>query len=224
MTINDIVGALEFAGEAYAPIQPRGEVQLTTIDDAPSGVQCFLRREGSLLRVAFRGSDSKTDWRHNLQFMKKCIPYDNPDSAVRVHTGFLNAYKVPQVRRRIQDMVNSSVRRILVSGHSLGAALAVLCAVDLQYNFPDRDIECIVFGCPRVGNAAFRDSYNKRVFKTIRVQNGNDVVTKVPLRIMGYRHVGILVSVGAPRLPGLITFHSHDPKRYYENLLKRYAP
>ena len=71
MTINDIVGALEFAGVAYAPIQPRGEVQLTTIDDAPSGVQCFLRREGSLLRVAFRGSDSKTDWRHNLQFMEK---------------------------------------------------------------------------------------------------------------------------------------------------------
>ena len=220
MTGNDIVGALELAGAAYAPIQPRGQARLITIDDAPSGVQCFLRREEELLRITFRGSDSKTDWRHNFQFFKKCIPYGNPDTAIRVHTGFLNAYKAPQVRRRIQDMVNSKVRKIQISGHSLGAALAVLCAVDLQYNFPDRDIECIVFGCPRVGNAAFRDSYNKRVFKTIRVENGNDIVTKVPLWLMGYRHVGVRIPVGAPRLPGMVTFRSHDPRRYYQNLLR----
>ncbi len=224
MTKNDIIGALELAGTAYAPIQPKGTSPLITIDDAPSGVQCFLRRDEDLLRVTFRGSDSKTDWRHNFQFMKKCIPYGNQDSAIRVHTGFLNAYKSPQVRRRIQDMVSSSVRKILVTGHSLGAALAILCAVDLQYNYPDRDIECIVFGCPRVGNAAFRDSYNKRVFKTIRVQNGNDIVTKVPLWIMGYRHVGAPISVGALRLPGLVTFRSHDPRRYYQKLCKKYLP
>lgn len=219
MTTNDIIGALELAGTAYAPIQPRGQTRLVTIDDAPSGVQCFLRREEELLRVTFRGSDSPTDWRHNFQFCKKCIPYDNANTSIRVHTGFLNAYKAPQVRRRIQDMVSANVRKIQVSGHSLGAALAILCALDLQYNFPDRDIECIVFGCPRVGNAAFRDSYNKRVFKTIRVENGNDIVTKVPLWLMGYRHVGVRITVGAPRLPGMVTFRSHDPRRYYQSLL-----
>lgn len=222
MTKSDIIGALELSGMAYAPIQPRGHSRLTTIDDAESGVQCFLRRDEDRLFVTFRGSDSKLDWHHNFQFFKKCIPYDNPDTAIRVHAGFLNAYKTPKVRRRIQDMVSSSVRKIQISGHSLGAALAVLCAVDLQYNFPDRDIECIVFGCPRVGNAAFRDSYNKRVFKTVRVENGNDIITKIPLWIMGYRHVGVQIALGAPRLPGIVTFLSHDPRRYYQNFLQRY--
>ena len=224
MTRNDIVGALELAGIAYAPIQPKGSTVLTTVDDAPSGVQCFLRQDGDCLSVTFRGSDSKIDWNHNFEFHKKCIPYGNQDSKIRVHTGFLAAYKAPVVRGEIHRLVNSRVRKIQVFGHSLGAALAVLCAVDLQYNFPDRDIECIVFGCPRVGNAAFRDSYNKRVFKTIRVENGNDIVTKVPLPIMGYRHVGAKLKIGALRLPGLVTFRSHDPRRYYENFLRRYAP
>jgi hypothetical protein len=31
-----------------------------------------------------------------------------------------------------------------------------------------------------VGNRAFAKSYNRRVFKTLRVENGNDIVTRVP--------------------------------------------
>ena len=79
-------------------------------------------------------------------FWKKCIPYGNTCSKVRVHTGFLNAYKSKQVRNRLLNMVTPEIRRIHICGHSYGAALSVLCAVDLQYNFPDRDIEVIVFG------------------------------------------------------------------------------
>ena len=40
-----------------------------------------------------------------------------------------------------------------MTGHSLGGALAVLCALDLQDIYGN--INLYTFGCPRVGNAAF---------------------------------------------------------------------
>ena len=100
----------------------------------------------------------------------------------------------------------------------LGAALAVLCAVDIQYNFPHKDVEAYVFGCPRVGNKAFAKSYNKRVFKTLRVTNGNDIVAKVPPALLGFRHVGINIHTGVLLLPFAVSFEAHRPQNYYRAL------
>lgn len=111
-----------------------------------------------------------------------------------------------------------------MAGHSYGAALAVLCALDLEYHYPHRDFEVFLFGCPRVGNRAFRKSYNKRVFKTLRVENGNDIVTKVPPTIWGYRHVGVKVHIGVPRLFGMISFNQHRPQYYAASLFRKFTP
>lgn len=211
---------LETAALAYGNVQPDLPPSRTYAIFAPNDVQCFLRREGEVLQIAFRGSNSLRDALTDLQFWKKCIPYDNTASKIRVHTGFINAYKDKAVRPRIQALVAPGVHRVRITGHSLGAALAVLCAVDLQYNFPDRDFEVALFGCPRVGNAAFRDSYNRRVFKTLRVQNGNDAVTKIPFAFMGYRHVGVGLHVGPPRIPGRLNVRQHALQGYYHGLLQ----
>ena len=100
----------------------------------------------------------------------------------------------------------------------MGAALAVLCAVDIQYNFPYADIEVCLFGCPRVGNKAFAKSYNSRVFKTLRVTNGNDIVTKVPPAVFGFRNVGINLHTGKLSLPFAVSFKEHTPQNYYKRL------
>ena len=155
---------------------------------------------------------------------KRQIPYDNTSSKIRVHTGFINAYKAPGVRDALHAFMDDGVCRVTVTGHSLGAALAVLCAVDLQYNFPEKDYEVFLFGCPRVGNRAFQKSYNKRVFKTMRVENGNDIVTKVPPAILGYRHVGIRIHTGPPRIPLFVWPEDHRQQRYYQNLFLLLKP
>ena len=215
---HQLIQDMELAALAYQDVQPQlGGQRLIVIDNRPTDVQCFLRIRGDELLIAFRGSDSKRDWHTNFLFCKKDIPYGNADSRIRVHTGFLNAYKCPGVRGKIQSYITPEIRRIRVTGHSLGAALAVLCAVDLQYNFPDRDFEVALFGCPRVGNKAFAESYNRRVFKTLRVENGNDIVTKVPLRLMGYHPVGTLIQVGERRGLGF-SFNQHRPEAYYQKL------
>lgn len=225
MNRHDVIRAMELSELAYLDIQPDfSDSVLTVIDDAQSDVQCYLRVSGDLLDVTFRGSNSFKDWRHNLMFWERCIPYDNTATKIRVHTGFITAYKSRPVRGRILGMITKDIRRVHITGHSLGAALAVLCAVDVQYNFPDRDIETIVFGCPRVGNRAFQKSYNSRVFKTLRVENGNDIVTKVPFALWGFRHVGAKIHVGAPRLPVLISLEQHRQQRYYSSLFQKFKP
>ena len=39
---------------------------------------------------------------------------------------------------------------IFVTGHSLGAALSVLCGIRLALKFPKHNIQVINFGCPKV--------------------------------------------------------------------------
>ncbi len=225
MNKQTLLKAMEFSALAYAQVQPPlfGEL-VAVIDDCPTGVQCFVRQRGSALSIVFRGSDSRKDWITDLTFFKKAIPYDNPASKIRVHGGFINAYKAPQIRGRLQRLISPQIRKVMICGHSYGAALAVLCAVDLQYNFPSKDYEVILFGCPRVGNRAFQRSYNQRVFKTLRVENGNDIVTKIPLALWGFRHVGIPVRIGAPRCFGLVSIGHHRPQSYYASLLARLQP
>ena len=74
-------------------------------------------------------------------------------------------------------------------------------------------------GVTRIGNAAFAKSYNKRVCRTVRVQNGNDLITKLPPAFLGYRHVGAAFNVGSIRLPFVVSKSSHLPHKYYKELI-----
>ena len=222
---DQIMRAMDYAAAAYRKIQPYSENKFTVaIEALDCDIEYYLRREGDTLTITFRGTDSIRNWITDFDFWKRSIPYDNVSSKIRVHKGFLDAYKSFGVRDQILRSVTDRVRHVKISGHSLGAALSVLCAVDIEYNFPDKDIEVVLFGCPRVGNRAFMKSYNKRVYKTVRVENGNDIVTKVPFAFMGFRHVGARLNIGCPSIPGYFSAYDHYPHRYYSSLYKEFMP
>jgi len=221
----ELIKSLELSASAYRDIQPHSpHIRTDIIDDGKAGVKCFLRidkREKNTLRITFRGTDTPTEWFSNFRFSKKTIPYNNEKSKIRVHTGFLNSYKTPNVRDKILAAITGDIHHVKISGHSRGAALAVLCAVDIQYKFPDRDIEAVLFGCPRVGNSAFVRSFNRRVNKTLRIENANDIVTKVPFVLMGYRHVGARLHIGSFRFPLRLSVNDHLTHNYYSGLLSK---
>jgi alpha-beta hydrolase superfamily lysophospholipase len=73
---------------------------------------------------------------------------------------------------------------VCFTGHSLGAALAVLAFS----RFADPDISLYTLGCPRVGDAAFRDRVLSNSGRGIyRYVNYNDAVTHVPTESLLYR-------------------------------------
>lgn len=221
MHTSDIIKAMELSAVAYHNVQPTFPTEtLIMIDDPKTDVQCYLRKRCGCLSITFRGSTTCRDWRTNLALRRKVVPYENNRSKIKVHSGFLKAYKSPAVRNTIQSIVSEDIYQVKIFGHSQGAALAILCGVDLEYNFPDKDYEVVLLGAPRIGNKAFKESYDKRIFKTLRIENGNDNITKLPFACMGYRHVGMAIHIGNPKLPWVFSRKAHSLQSYYKNFLK----
>jgi triacylglycerol lipase len=108
--------------------------------------------EGNIV-IAFRGTDSPLDWLVNLIRFRITFEYV-PKS--RVHAGFLKQYNYLRVKIlcRISLMANRNTK-ILVTGHSLGGALATLFATELAYLVPTIAVKCIVFASHRVDDRGF---------------------------------------------------------------------
>ena len=181
---------------------------------------------GNALVIGFRGSEETGiwDWITDLKFVQQVYPYgESKNSQVRVHYGFISAYQ--SVRDAIHNQVKSSPhRRVICTGHSLGGALATLCALDVQYNFPDKQVSCYTFGSPKVGNSYFKDSYNKRVPQTYRFVNSADTVPSLPPG--GYEHVGLFQQIGQTTTSIVESFidkvmdvvDDHFPQNYINSL------
>jgi len=74
-----------------------------------------------------------------------------------VHQGFYNAYASVggYVRTDVQKLLSLyRDAKLFITGYSLGAALATLCAADLHNVFSHID-NLYTFGSPRVGNEQF---------------------------------------------------------------------
>lgn len=69
---------------------------------------------------------------------------------------------------------------IYVTGHSLGAALAILCAADLVVVGKLPVAGVYTFGGPRVGNLAFSQWYNQNIAPEVfRFTHRHDIVPHV---------------------------------------------
>ncbi|KAI0701470.1 alpha/beta-hydrolase [Cytidiella melzeri] len=117
-----------------------------------------------------------------------------PSSAagVKVHDGFQQTQNrtSTQVLSTVQSALSSTgFKRVLTTGHSLGAAVATLDAVMLRQQLSsDVEVDSVVFGLPRVGNQAFADMVDAIIPSFTHVTNQNDPVPVVPPRFLAYQH------------------------------------
>ena len=88
---------------------------------------------------------------------------------VYVHSGFKTQYD--SIRDQVFQFVAEKFKlykpkQLLITGHSLGGALATLCALDFRLNpVPNYQptIKVITFGAPQVGNEKFVEIFNQNV-------------------------------------------------------------
>ena len=137
-------------------------------------------------------SEEKERVRGMLQrVLKTDIPYDF--QSFEMHKGF--AYEYRQLRADIYHKLENEFFplavcnwRILITGHSLGGAMATLCTADLLMNkvAPASHIALITLGSPRAVNYDFaRWIDSQGLFKNIRVEYENDFFTSVPAQNNG---------------------------------------
>lgn len=71
------------------------------------------------------------------------------------------------------------------------------------------------FGAPRMGNAAFTKSLIGRIPNITRVVHGHDLVTRLPLPLIGYRHEIAESHIGNKSF--LRWFYKDDIRDHYLN-------
>ncbi|KAK4484528.1 hypothetical protein RD792_007112 [Penstemon davidsonii] len=137
--------------------------------------------------------DEDSDHKHVPKVMRGWLSIyisSNPNSS------FTKLNARTQLLKKIEELRNkyeSENLSITLTGHSLGAALAILSAFDLAENgVTDIPISAIVFGSPQVGNGAFNERLNNFPnLKVLHVRNKVDQIPLYPSVLLGYRNTGI---------------------------------
>ena len=187
----------------------------TTIPESKASF-CY-EKKGDILYVYFEHSNGITDWKNNFDFPAK--PYREMENKWYVHRGFLRVWKSAKKYLEAQ-ILNRSVKGIVIVGYSHGAALALLCHEFCVFNRPDiaDNIYGYGFGCPRVVYGCLRRRICERFKHFYIIRNCRDIVTHLPPALFGFRHVGNIIHIGKTADYGLID--SHRQENYIKELEK----
>ncbi|KAJ4981700.1 hypothetical protein NE237_032537 [Protea cynaroides] len=123
----------------------------------------------------------------------------SPFTKTSARTQLLTKIKELVTRYKDEDL------SITFAGHSLGATLSILSAFDLVENgLSTIPVSAIVFGCPQVGNKAFKDMLKSFPnLRILHIKNKIDVIPHYPSRVLGYTHTGIELLIDTRKSPHL---------------------
>ena len=150
------------------------------------GAQAYRFMNKTDLVIACRGTQP-TEF-NDLKADLRALPV-MAETIGRVHIGFKT--EVDDIWPMIEEDINRKTnvsKTLWFCGHSLGAAMATIMASRAKHNVELNDpIELFTYGSPRVG---WRKYVNSLDVVHHRWKNNNDIVTTVPLLIMGFKHHG----------------------------------
>lgn len=186
------------------------DANLISVDNT----QAYVGQDDDSIVIAFRGSQTPTtldgvkDWlltnaRNFLVIPEGRIGTDFAAAGVgaRFHRGFLEALEEiwQPLYARVDELFAEKERPVWVTGHSLGGALALLCAWRMHQNFIPIHQVC-TFGAPMIGNdaaaAAFAREFPGKIFRYV---DAGDLVPRLPMMSLlnnNYGHCETEVVVG----------------------------
>lgn len=171
--------------------------------------------------ISWRGTVTYLEWIHDLKdFLHPAHFRDDP--SIKIESGFFDLYTTKEntckycsfsAREQVLAEVNRLIQRyegeelsITITGHSLGAALALLSAYDIsemKLNITKTGtkkipITVFSFAGPRVGNLRFKERCDELGVKVLRIVNVHDKV---------------------PTVPGIITNEKFQYQKYIEEVI-----
>lgn len=145
--------------------------------------------------ISLRGTATCLEWAENMRAHLIEVPDETEahHGKPKVECGFLSLYKtqgaqVPSLAesvinevKRLMEVYKGETLSITITGHSLGAALALLVADDVSTCSPNvPPVAVFSFGGPKVGNKAYANKIINQNMKVLRIVNSQDVITRVP--------------------------------------------
>jgi predicted lipase len=190
--------------------------------------QAFVFVNDANIIIAFRGTEGGNlfDWWTDLKFRKREIP----NVPGRWHRGFITATHQLTLQLISRIHADHGKRRVYLTGHSMGAAMAGVFAAYLTRLDMDETVWGIaLFGCPRFTNREgakwLTEKYRGMIHRWSVL---GDRVTGIPPASFGYRHVGRNHLLAGPKrwwydrlrivTQSLLRFRNHDIKTYIKKI------
>ncbi len=151
------------------------------------GSQAYSFANKQDIVIAFRGTEPNewNDIKADMDATKALA-----ETVGHVHRGFKK--EVDDVWPLLEKMLISHkqnlVKNLWFTGHSLGGAMASICAGRCLLSHIDTRPEQVhTFGSPRVGTKRYINHAKVDYYRWV---NNNDIVTRTPPAWLGYRHAG----------------------------------
>ena len=123
--------------------------------------------------VVFRGTAHVEEWQRDFDYRQTAVAVADSDD-VRCHTGFVTVFE--SVKAELARAAAAlGDRKLVITGHSLGAALATLASLHLSRH----ETYVYVFGGPRVC-----ESVPELAAAFWRLDNTTDLIPAIPLSVM----------------------------------------
>jgi len=202
--------------DTYAPL---GVLALGAWDQAwtREGVQVGLRHVGAVDVIAFRGSVDSQDWLRDFEGWAKLHPLLG-----YCHSGFLQGMDT------VADELSMAVaagRPFILTGHSLGAARALLVAGLFIAQKRPLPAAVVTFGTPKPGMAKLSILLNGGGFPIRHYCNGPDPIAELPLTIpplLMYQKPQADIAIScAPQIDAEDAMNWHDEMLYLEAMKRR---
>lgn len=144
----------------------------------------WIVRKGDLAVIVFRGTDMNqlADWICDAKFAPTDV------FGGKMHLGFRTGWL--GLRKDIVESFDRTgwPKHLWITGHSLGGALSVSCAHDLEFKDRQPIAGIVTFGQPSIVNKALAEKWSPTMrTKLLRVVNEEDLVARVP---PGYTYFG----------------------------------
>ena len=142
----------------------------------------FVASDENTIVVAFRGTvpTSPKNILTDLWFFKSQIVSGEPELG---HKGFVDALNKVYFSIEATLRPFAGKKKLVITGHSLGGALATLLGYRIALDHPDFQPTQYVYGCPPVGDKSLANFFRGKDSNTITIQN--DLVSDGKLILLG---------------------------------------
>jgi triacylglycerol lipase len=147
------------------------------------GAQAYIFANDDDAVVVCRGTEphDRNDLKADL-----ALGFAVGETVGRVHRGFKR--EVDDLWPRLEQALVNNTRPLWFTGHSLGAAMAAICAGRCKLSYIRSNPRALyTFGSPRIGCGRYVNYVQLEAYRWV---NNNDIVTRLPPEWFGYRHKG----------------------------------
>ena len=155
---------------------------------------CFHGSNVNFNNKLVASKETIQDWQCNINMQLSSA--DGICSTGLLHSGFASCYR--EMQPHVKGLLYSELRddvEIWLMGHSLGGAIALLCAMSLDSDV-HHTTSVSTLGAPRIGDDV-ANTHLQNIFRIHNLQAYQDVVVSVPLLSYGYgENLGTKIKIG----------------------------